>query len=57
MTDSNIVKVVYATVVMLAADEIPTLRVMCHEQDRTACSKYMVANNDAEVGWGKFHER
>jgi len=42
---------------MLAADEIPTLRVMCHEQDRTACSKYMVANNDAEVGWGKFHER
>lgn len=57
MTDPNVVKAVYATVVMLAAGEIPPLHIMCHEQDWATCSKYMVANDDAEIRGGKFHER
>jgi len=51
VTYPNVVKVVYATVVVLAAGEVPTFHVMCHEQDGTACPKYVVANNDAEIGW------
>jgi len=57
MANPNIVKVVCATVVTLAAGEVPTLHAMCHEQDGTTCPKYMITNNDAEIGWGKFHER
>jgi len=57
MANPNIVKVVHATVIVLTAGKVPTLRVMCDEQDRAACPKYMIANDDAEIGWGKFHER